>query len=167
MLTRLENGIRPFTRSINMIGTVGLFIMMLMVTADVVVRGVFSTTITGATEVAELLQVLVVFLGLAYCESCRGHVRVDLLTSSIGRRAQLILDTVTTLIALALMGLMVWYSTFAVVDSWHSHEMFQRMRISVWPFKIIVPVGAFAFSLELVLRILTDVAGLRRGEERS
>ena len=97
MLSRFEKWVRPLTKGINMAGTIGLFFMMLVVTADVFLRDVFNQPIKGSIEIAELFQVLVVFFGLAYCEAQRGHVRVEILISYVGRRTRLALDSVTWL----------------------------------------------------------------------
>ena len=150
-----------------MVGTIGLFLLMLVVTADVFLRDVFNQPIKGSIEIAELFQVLVVFFGLAYCEAHRGHVRAEVLIAYLGRRAQLALDAFTTLIALGLFALMVWYSTLNAIETWHSQELFEMMRIPVWPYRFIVPVGAFVFCLELLLRLWSDITGMTKGEDAS
>jgi len=150
-----------------MAGTIGLFFMMLVVTADVFLRDVFNQPIKGAIEIAELFQVLVVFFGLAYCEAHRGHVRVEVLITYLGRRTQLALDSITTFIALVLFGLMVWYSATNAIETWHSQELFEMMRIPVWPYRFIVPVGAFVLCLELLLRLGSDITGLAKREDAS
>lgn len=162
MLSKLEKAVRPFTRGINAVGTVGLFLMMLMVTTDVVLRDAFRSPIKGTIEISELFQVMVVFFGLAYCESKRGHVRVDFLLSHLGRRTRLTLEAVITLIALIFFALMTWYSAANAIHAWHSKELFEMLRIVVWPFRFMVPLGCFAFCLELLLHLLTDITGVRR-----
>ena len=146
-----------------MVGTIGLFCVMLMVTADVFLRDVFDQPVKGATEISELFQVLVVFFGLAYCEAHRGHVRVEVLTSHLSQRTRLALDSVTTFIVLAFIAIMFWYSTLNALETWQGGELFESLRVSVWPFKFIVPVGCFAFCLELLLRLGFDIAGLTKG----
>lgn len=163
MLSRLEKAVRPFTSGINVVGTAGIFLMMLMVTTDVFLRDVFRSPIKGTIEISELFQVMAVFFGLAYCESKRGHVRVDFLISYLGRRTELALDVVITLIALAFFALMTWYSAANALQAWQSKELFEMLRVVVWPFRFIVPLGCFALSLELLLHLLTDVTSLRRG----
>lgn len=150
-----------------MVGTIGLFCMMLMVTADVFLRAAFNQPIKGATEISELLLVLVVFFGLAYCEAHRGHVRVEILTSYLRRRMQLLLDCVTTFIALAFFALIVWRSIVDAIEIRQVGEVFECLRIVVWPFRYIVAVGCFVFCLELLLRLGSDIAGLAKAGDSS
>jgi len=157
VLSKLEKAVRPLTRSINMVGTVGLFLMMFMVTTDVFLRDAFRSPIKGTIEISELFQVSVVFFGLAYCESKRGHVRVDFITSYLGRRTRLGLEAAITFIALVFFALMTWYSTTNAIQAFQSKELFEMLRIVVWPFRFIVPLGTFVFCLELLLHLLSDI----------
>ncbi len=157
MLSKLEKAVRPLTRGINTVGTAGLFLMMFMVTTDVVLRDAFRSPIKGTIEISELFQVLVVFWGLAYCESKRGHVRVDFIVSYLGRRPRTILEAITTLVTLVFFAFMTWYSATNAIQAFESKELFEMLRIVVWPFRFIVPLGTFVFCLELLLHLLHDI----------
>jgi TRAP-type C4-dicarboxylate transport system permease small subunit len=162
VLSKLEKAVRPLTRGINTVGTAGLFLMMFMVTTDVFLRDAFRSPIKGTIEISELFQVLVVFLGLAYCESKRGHVRVDFIVSYLGRRPRTILEAITTLVTLVFFAFMTWYSATNAIQAFESKELFEMLRIVVWPFRFIVPLGTFVFCLELLLHLLSDINAIRQ-----
>jgi TRAP-type C4-dicarboxylate transport system permease small subunit len=103
-----ERGIHGLTKVGSRVAAAALFLMMLLVAADVIGRYVFSKPIKGAMEIDELMMVLVVFLVLAYCTLEKGHIRVELLLAHLSRRTQAILDSFTYLSSLGIVALFVW-----------------------------------------------------------
>ena len=75
----LNQALTWLSRRLNKVGTVLLVVMMLVTTIDVIGRYIFNSPFGGANEIAEFLQALVVYLGIAYTATQKGHVAVDFL----------------------------------------------------------------------------------------
>jgi TRAP-type C4-dicarboxylate transport system permease small subunit len=74
--------------------------MMVIVTFDVVLRYFFNAPTVWAGEVASFLTIAVVFLGLAQNMRLGDHIRIDVFTSLLPARAQLVLDVLAHAIAI-------------------------------------------------------------------
>ena len=104
----IEKGIFALSNLGKWVAGITLGLSMLLTTADVVWRYFLNHSIVAAHDVTELMMVVVVFLGLAYTASVKGHIRVDLLISKLSERAQAILDSITTIFSIVIFAVMAW-----------------------------------------------------------
>ncbi len=63
-------------------------------------RYLFSAPITGVFEVTEFSMACLVFCALAYTQTRKGHVAVDIFVSRFPRKGQRIIDIITHLLSL-------------------------------------------------------------------
>lgn len=62
--------------------------IMLLTVADVTMRWLFNSPVSGAIELTEMGMVLAVFLGLSYAERRESHISVSVLVDRFPRRAR-------------------------------------------------------------------------------
>jgi TRAP-type mannitol/chloroaromatic compound transport system permease small subunit len=137
-----------------------LFIMMVTV-VDVVLRYIFKAPLKGSYEFCEIFFLSSVFLGLAYTQSFRGHVNVDILISRLSARTNLILEICMFLIALSIGGLLIWQGTEAFLRSLSTGEYrWGLIQIPLWPARLMIPVGVCALCLKMIGELLTDFGEL-------
>jgi len=79
----LERFANPLSRITDIIGRGILALMVLLITADVVMRYFFNSPIKGSYELVQFMLSMIVFLGLAFMQTKKGHVSVSLLTSKL------------------------------------------------------------------------------------
>ena len=60
-----------------------IFILMILTAANVLLRKLTGISITGMTEISELMMIILVFFALAQAEIMNRHVRVSLLTDRL------------------------------------------------------------------------------------
>ena len=89
-------------------GRVVLALMMLHITVDVVLRYFFNRPIKGSYEVVEFMLVLLVYLGLAYTQTKKGHVSVTLFTAKLSLGQVSVIRSATYLLCLAIFGIISW-----------------------------------------------------------
>ena len=77
---------------VNMAGLVALAFMMVLTVADVLMRYCFRSPLPGASELTELMLVIIVFFALADTHTVRGHVAVDLVVTRLAPRASSMRD---------------------------------------------------------------------------
>jgi TRAP-type C4-dicarboxylate transport system permease small subunit len=65
------------TGLVYIIAEVVMVSMMLLVAAEVFLRYFFNSPILGTTEIIEFMMVVLVFFGLAYTQTRKGHIGVD------------------------------------------------------------------------------------------
>jgi len=88
------------TRILGYIAAAALFLMMLLTTVDVGGRYLFQAPIMGVYELTEFMMVCVVFFSLAYTQSRKGHVEVDILVGRFPKRVQEALTIVNYIVSI-------------------------------------------------------------------
>ena len=151
---KLEVWIYPVTKIMSRIASVTLVIMMLLTVTDVFLRKVFSYSILGTVEVTEFLLVIVVFFALADTEVLNGHVKVDLVMSRFGERAQGMVDLITQFICFLLCVIFALSTLIYSEQMRVSGEVSQDLWLPVYPFIYFVVAGCAIFALTLLIKFL-------------
>jgi TRAP-type C4-dicarboxylate transport system permease small subunit len=150
----LESWIYPVSKIMSRIASVTLVLMMLLTVTDVFLRKVFSHSILGTVEVTEFLLVIVIFFTLADTEILNGHVKVDLVMSRFGVRAQAVVDMITQFICFLLCVIITWSTLIYSEQMRVSGEVSQDLWLPVYPFIYIVVAGCAIFSFSLLIKFL-------------
>lgn len=149
MLLTIEKWIDRFTDMIGGIATVAMFLMMLNVFYDAIMRYVFDSSSIAMQEMEWHLFSVVFLLGIAYALKSDGHVRVDILYDRWSPKTQAIINIVGTLLLMLPLS-------FLIVEgsAWFVHEAYISGEISAdpgglthrWLIKAIIPVS-FVFLI--------------------
>jgi len=112
-----------------------------------------NSSIEGTIEIVGIFLSLSVFLGLAPCEQTNHHVRVELLRMRLGYRQRLILDLLSYILALVVVGTMVWQVGLDAYSSFMTREVLPgaELEVPVYPAKISAFIGFFAFGIQLLI----------------
>lgn len=161
MIRTLEKGIRGINNVLNCIGMVLLMGLMFLGAADVVGRYFFNMPIKGAYEYSEILLAGVVFFGLAYTASVKGHVTVDTFFTKFSPRVQALVGVIINFIAIAVFALMAWQGALKALRSWESHRMIDVILLPIAPFQLFVTIGALALCFELLIQLLHSLRNMK------
>ena len=126
-------------------------ILMALVVADIFGRKVLNKPIPMSYEVAEFMLVFVVFMGLAYSQRQRAHIRVEFLTLRMSPRGRAIMDLLAFTLGVAIYGA-IFYQTFK--RSYHSFQNGEHVagliNIPKWPSQFALVFGALLLSLQFL-----------------
>jgi len=142
-----------FIEALGMIGGLAIAAMMMLILAEVLSRLFLNSSIEGTIEIVGIFLSLSVFLGLAPCEQTNHHVRVELLRMRLGYRQRLILDLLSYILALVVVGTMVWQVGLDAYSSFMTREVLPgaELEVPVYPAKISAFIGFFAFGIQLLI----------------
>jgi TRAP-type transport system small permease protein len=129
--------------------------LMLLTAADVMGRTFFNKPIPGTFELSEYMLSVLILLGAAYTQHVKGHVGVDFLTKRFSTRLQAFFQTLTTLAALFIIAIVVYYG---FLEAMHERAVSDQLRIPQWPFKLLVSAGGFLLWMELLLDLISSVS---------
>jgi len=135
-----------------------LLCMMLLTTVDVGGRYLFKTPITGVFELTEFMMVCVVFLALAFTQSRKGHIEVDLIVRRFPKTVQRAVSVVNNLFTFLILTLIAWKSFERALEVLRLEEVSGTLSIPVYPFVFVVSLGAAVMALE-ILRDLVETGG--------
>lgn len=155
ILTGFRRAIRATTYGLSFAGMFALLPLMLLTSAEVVGRAVWSRPIPGAVELSSYLLAIFVLLGIAYTQQAKGHVRVEMFTSRLPARGAAALDVFTTILSIAIVGILAWQGWEVGMEERAVSDM---LRVPQKPFKLLVALAGATLFLELLLD-LGDAAG--------
>lgn len=141
-----------------------LFIMMLLMVADITLRFLFNKPILGGYELVEILMVLLVGLGFAFTQSEDGHVRVTMFIDYLPARPKAIVDAMGLLAGTAMMGI-VGYA--GIVQGGISDAQGQTttvLFIPLYPFYYLLGAGFLVYALVMLVDALGVFSSARNSD---
>jgi TRAP-type C4-dicarboxylate transport system permease small subunit len=133
--------------------------MMLLTSAEVVGRAVWSRPIPGTMELSSYMLAIFILLGIAYTHQVRGHVRVTMLVSRLPRKWGIALDVITTLLSLFIIAVMTWQGWVVGMEQRTVSDM---LRVPQLPFRLLVCLGGLLLFLELLLDLWDNLKKFAR-----
>ncbi|MDJ0828280.1 MAG: TRAP transporter small permease [Desulfobacterales bacterium] len=135
-----------------------LFLMMMLTTGDVAGRFLFNKPVQGSFELIEIMLATIVFCAMAYCQSSKGHIAVDIVVKKLSRDSQKRVLLLNYLLTLCILGLIAWKSFENAIMVMHSKDVTMILGIPLYPFMFLVVLGAAGMSLE----VIRDIVNMRK-----
>ena len=138
-----------------------VMLMMLYITADVFGRYLFNKPVPNSLAVSETLMVFLAFLGLAYAQANKKNIRLDFLVNRFGRLGTAILEVFYMLLAVFVIGLMIWASSSWVWESWVIKDSMQGdFLIPFYYSKTAMFVGLIFLFVQYLIDLAKGIASL-------
>ncbi len=154
---------------LNAVGTAWIFLLMLVINADVIGRTVFTAPVPGVPELVRLSIVGVVFLQIGATLRAGRITRVEALTGWLARRAPRLgqlLQGVYALCGAALFVILFFACRPIFVRAWTSGEyagVEGYVIYPYWPVYLILLVGCACCAAQYLLFAWRDLAAALRG----
>lgn len=142
-----------------------LIIMVLMITANVFLRYLFRIPLHFSVEYSGYMLAFIVYIGYAYVTRQEAHISVEVIHQRLKKRIRDGLDVITTLIALALVGVYFKYGWDFCIGSLLTGQLSETVMLTpLWIPRAVLPVGLILFSLALGVYIVQKFIGFKRGK---
>jgi len=151
----------PFSawlRGLALAGGIILFAMSALVVANVTLRGVADTSVTGVFDLVKIGAAMCVFLFLPLCQARRGNIMVDTFTSSLPANIRLSLDALWDLVYAGVIAFIAVAMLQGAREQFASHVQTTQLAVPIWPFNLLAALLLFvlsAVSIATALRLLT------------
>jgi TRAP-type C4-dicarboxylate transport system permease small subunit len=149
----LTNPLQGVANVLAAVGTVWIFLMMLLIVADVLGRNFFDAPITGVAEFAARSVASIVFLQLA-AAVCSGRMtRSDFLLRIVGKRspgAAKMLEVGNVVIGAFLFFALAYIAWPELLEAMKIHEYFGVQgvfTVVTWPFRALIVLGSVAAAV--------------------
>jgi TRAP-type C4-dicarboxylate transport system permease small subunit len=163
-LYHIDKRLAWFSSALSYVGAFSLFTMMCLTTLDVVGRYILNRPITGVFELTEYLVLILIFSFIAYTQSQKGHVAVDLLLPVLPAKLRKMIDVANHLVCLALMGLITWMGVEKALELRTVGEASPNLHIPAYPFVFYLVLGCFVMCIELLRSIIQLIFFSKGGE---
>jgi len=155
---------------LNSIGTLLIFGLMMLVTADVSMRFLWSQPIPGVVEIVEMSIVGIVFLQLTHAMSEGKMIRADTLLGILMVRVPRVghaLDALGQLAGIALMGVILEGQIPRLIEAWTENSFKGNPGLftaPTWPLELMVALGCTAALIQFLIQLGRALGRLRRNE---
>lgn len=141
----------PTVRWLHIIGMGMCFLWVCFMFIDVLMRYVFDRPYAGGQDVSEVILIIVIFAGVAHAQLTGKHISVDVITSQISRRSATVIESITSLLSLCVVGVMVWRGVVNTIEFAGKGSMSPMIGIPLAPTAALIPIGG-ALLFILLLR---------------
>jgi len=140
-----------------------VLIMVLVSAANATSRYALNIASNAWLELQWYLFASVFLLCSGYTLLHNEHIRIDVISSRLSRRAQIWIDIFGTVVfMLPVTGYIAWLSWPIFVNAWVSGEISMNAGGLIrWPARLLVPLGFFLLTMQGVSELIKRIAYLR------
>ena len=146
-----------FSERLILITGLGILAITLLVSMDVLMRFFLNEPQLFVDDLSCFLLVAVVFLGTGPTFYKGGHIRVDLMTSRLKRRAQSRLRVVTLSIGIAILGVIIYETTLSTLAAFETGRVSAVMAWPLWPPMLFIPAGLVLMAFFLGVQMVREL----------
>jgi len=126
---------------------------MLIVCIEVFMRYFLNRPQTWVVETTEFGLLFIAFLGAAYLLKQEWHVKIDMVLGRLSPRGQALLNTITSILGIAICLIFVVYGTQATMMCFEIGRRTRGAMLTLqWPLIMIMPIGFFLLSIQFLRR---------------
>ena len=160
---KLDAMMESLSRAWATLAGVAVVAMALMVVAYIISREL-NIKWEFVEEWSGYLLVLIGYFAMAYVLRRGEHIRVDIVAKRMPKRVRAVVEVFTSLLALAVLGLMIERSINLTLFNWENQFVSQfASHTPLWIPNVFVPLGLIIFMLALILHTARSLADLVRG----
>jgi TRAP-type mannitol/chloroaromatic compound transport system permease small subunit len=140
-----------------------ILIMVLISAGNAIMRYAFNMSSNAWLEIQWYLFSAVFLFCAGYTLLHNQHVRIDVISGLLSKRARAWIDILGTLFFLLPMAIAImWMSWPVFVDAYQHDEVSTNAGgLTVWPGRLMLPVGFFLLILQGISELIKRVAFLR------
>jgi len=139
------------------IQVVSIILAAVMVTADVLMRALFSKPIAGTSEYVGYIMILASYFGLGMCTANRSHLKVDLLVQLLPEKAQIVNDMINAVLVVAVASIMLYASVNQGLIAMRLMTRGTFSKVPNWPFYMFMGLGYLPVVLCAVNNFIEDM----------
>jgi len=150
-----ENFCRKAAKAMSFVASIGVFLCMAVVVANIITRAAFNAPIHGTYEFVQYSLLLCVALALAHNELDGGNVRVTFLLEKMKPKKENIVNIVTTVIVMITSGFVTYNQFGIMITKYNNHAISGELNIPHWILVLILILGFITLTLAFALEIIS------------
>ncbi len=165
-MQKIIKGLNRFLSWMDGIASIMIFIIMLLITADVISRLFFNKPFAGTGEIVSMIIIIVCFLEIPYVSVRGGHVRSTMLYDKVGDKGKHIIDIIASLIGIVVYSLIIRASWkgFMNAIAIREAEVAGSVKVTTIPGRFVVIFGSLLMVLEFISLIIQHAMALKEGK---
>lgn len=155
----IDKGKTKLLEIFNVIACLWIFVLMILITIDVVGRGLFNTPFKGTPELVSNSILAITFLEIPYVLYRGNHVRSSMLTDRLKSGPKFVLELLACVLGIAMMILMIksCWPGFVTAVRIGEYEGEGALRVPTYPTRGIMIFGSFLMAMEYVFQFIKRI----------
>jgi len=131
-----------------------LLALVLVTTADVILRSTIHAPILGVVELTESVMVLIGLSAIGYTQSRKGHISVEIVAERLPGKVRIIFQATGLLLGFLFSGLVVWRTIVRIISIWGQGRKTFLLHIPIELLLAFICIGYGLYFLELIINSL-------------
>lgn len=149
--------ISSLSRGLDIIAAASIVAMAVLVTVNILMRGIFKQPLLGTMDIVNILMVLAISLGLAHCALKNGHIAVEFIVIRFSDKCQGIIGIIISGAAILFWGAVVWFMGAYAHSMMLSNQLAGTVAIPLYPAVLAAALGILALQLVIVIKLVDAV----------
>ena len=141
------------------------FVLMCLTSINTVLNTASLGAIPDAFPLTEYLMILIVFCALAFQESEKEHIRVDMFVTMLPKIIGKIVNIVFDLFTFGAVAYLSYAYASDIAASRRSGAASSLLKIPEWPFYVIVAIAVALFAITILLHTVEHFLPETEGDE--
>jgi TRAP-type C4-dicarboxylate transport system permease small subunit len=155
---RIERLVAQIADKANWIAGAAVVFMMLITTADVILR-MFRHPILGTYEIVGFTGAVVIAFSLPYTSIKKGHIAVEFLVQRLPWLARVIINIINSIAAMVLFAVIAWQCARYAQSLRISGEVSSTLQMPTYPFLYGISFGCILLCVVLLIEFLRQFKG--------
>jgi TRAP-type C4-dicarboxylate transport system permease small subunit len=152
-MIRLSHLYGELLKSLAVLAALLLFVMMIVVTGDILLRNLIGKGLVWANEVSEYALYLITLLTAPWLLRRGQHVRLDLILTVLPTRGAWLLEAIGDLLGFVVSLAMIRFGWLMAYDAWRSNSItIKNLVFPEWWLLAPLPVTFLLLAIEFVFR---------------
>lgn len=159
---KIDKAYGTFLSVLNAFTALMVFVIMCLITTDVIARTFFNHPFQGVSEIVSSCIIILCFFEIPYCLMKGTHVRSTVLYDKVSPKAKAFIDLCCCIIGILVFVLIIaasWKNMIRAIQIRDS-EIAGSVRISTIPGRVSIVFGSFAMVIEYVFLIVKNIVKL-------
>ncbi len=161
-MERLADRYTVFCTFTAVLAAVAIALMILSTTMDATARYMLNSPIPGVFELNEVLLVICVYMGMAWTQIERGHIRVTAFLMRVSDKTATKFNIFAWVVTFIFLFILAYQSAIGAWESFQIREFrWGSVQMPIWWAKALVPIGCWMMNIQLIFDIWKDIEFLR------
>ncbi len=136
------------------LGGLAIVSLVVLILVEIFLRSFFDTSTMIADEYSGYLYLASIFLALGYTFSKDGHIRINIITSRLSKKANKKIDIVAAIITLAVLAFTLYRTILYTYDSYDLNMLSENVsETPLYLTQLAMPIGIILFMLAILVFI--------------
>ena len=142
-----------------------IIVLLLLICTSVIAR-YFGKPILLDFDIVTLIVPALAFLGVAYCQQFRGHLRIEFIIERLKGRSYHFVESLLLALSICIFLLLAVYTFRDAINAYQAGYVTPATFLPTWYTRFLIAFGCILMCFRLVIQLTQNLIQLANGIER-